>query len=140
MVYLLDEGSVFDAPLDKVWKYLQSDQHRHPSMKLISREVLPSGNVVEITGERNIGGRIVRTKVRNTVYPPFGIVQEHIEGPTAGSKAFVYYIPKGDRTGITVVGDFRIAGMDDESEIRKALLAQSQTTFDEDNDNLKKIK
>ena len=40
MVYILDEGSVFDAPIDKIWKYLPSEGHRHNSLKLISREMV----------------------------------------------------------------------------------------------------
>ena len=136
MVYILDEGSVFDAPIDKVWKYLPSDGHRHNSLKLISREMVNSNSVV-ITGERNIMGKMVRTKVKNTLYPPFGFVQEHLEGPTAGSRAFVYYIPKGNKTGITIVGDFVLSGMD-EKATRDALMAQFQVSFDEDNANLKK--
>lgn len=136
MVYVIDEGSVFDAPLDKIWKYLSSDQHRHPSVKMLSREV--TGNSVVLTSERNIGGKLAKAKVRNTLYPPFGMVQEHLEGPMTGSKAFSYYIPKGDRTGITIVGDFVIEGLD-EKATKEALLAQFQVTFDEDNANLKKM-
>jgi hypothetical protein len=138
MAYILDEGSVFDAPIDKVWKYLSSDDHRHNSLKLISREMVDR-NAVVITGERNIMGKIVRTKIKNTLYPPFGFVQEHLEGPTAGSRAFVYYIPKGNKTGITVVGEFVLSGMD-EKPTRDALMAQLQVSFDEDNANLKNTK
>jgi monoamine oxidase len=82
---------------------------------------------------------MVRTKIKNTLYPPFGYVQEHLEGPTAGSKAFLYYTPKGDKTAVTVVGNFVISGMD-EKETRNAVLAQLQVTFDEDNANLKNTK
>ncbi|MGD0177211.1 MAG: hypothetical protein ABSC50_10345 [Candidatus Bathyarchaeia archaeon] len=135
MVYLFDEGSIFDAPIDKIWKYLPSDQHQHSSMKLLSRE--STGNAVVITGERNIMGKLVRTKIKNTLYPPFGFVQEHLEGPTAGSRAFVYYVPKGNKTAITVVGDFRLEGAD-EQRTKDAVLAQLQVSFDEDNANLKK--
>ena len=135
MVYLFDEGSVFDAPIDKIWKYLPSDQHQHSSMKLLSRE--STGNAVVITGERNIMGKLVRTKVKNTLYPPFGFVQEHLEGPTAGSRAFVYYVPKGNKTTITVVGDFRLEGAD-EQRTKDVVLAQLQVSFDEDNTNLKR--
>ncbi|HYB67420.1 MAG TPA: hypothetical protein VEC43_03760 [Candidatus Acidoferrales bacterium] len=138
MVYILDEGSVFDAPIDKIWKYLRSDEHRHNSMKLISREMV-NGNAVIITAERNILGKMVRTKIKNTLYPPFGFVQEHLEGPTAGSRAFVYYIPKGNKTGITIVGEFVLSGMD-EKVTREAVMAQYQVTFDEDNANLKNTK
>lgn len=135
MVYLFDEGSIFDAPIDKIWKYLPSDQHQHSSMKLLSRE--STGNAVVITGERNIMGKLVKTKIKNTLYPPFGFVQEHLEGPTAGSRAFVYYVPKGNKTAITVVGDFRLEGAD-EQRTKDAVLAQLQVSFDEDNANLKK--
>ena len=138
MVYILDEGSVFDAPIDKIWKYLPSDNHRHNSMKMISRE-MTSSNTVVITAERNIMGKTARTKIQNTLYPPFGFVQEHLEGPTAGSKAFVYYTPKGTKTGITIVGDFVLSGMD-EKTTRDAIMAGFQVTFDEDNANLKNLK
>jgi hypothetical protein len=138
MVYILDEGSVFDAPIDRLWKYLPSDEHRHNSSKLISREMVNS-NTVAITSERNFMGKMVRTKVKNTLYPPIGFVQEHLEGPTAGSKAFVYYIPKGNKTGITIVGEFLLSGMD-EKATKDALMAQFQVSFDEDNANLKNTK
>jgi len=137
MVYLLDEGSVFDMPIDKVWKYLQSEEHRHPSIKMVNREV--NGNTVILTSERIIMGKPALTKIKNTLYPPFGMVQEHLEGPLAGSRAFQYYTPKGDKTGVTVVGDFVIKGLDDKAT-REAVLAQAQVTFDEDNANLKKMK
>jgi len=135
MVYVLDDGAIFDAPIDSVWKYLQSEEHHHPSLKLIGREV--TGNVVTITADRTLMGKTVRMKVKNTLYPPFGMVQEHLEGPTAGSKAFLYYIPKGEKTGVTVVGDFRLEGAD-EQRTKEAILAQMQVVFEEDNRNLKK--
>ena len=137
MVHLFDEGSVFDAPLEKVWKYLSSDNHQHPSFQNVKREV--SGNVVTITSERTMMGKQVNVKIRNTIFPPVGYVSEHVEGPTAGSKAFAYYTPKGDKTGVTVVGDFTIAGLD-EKAVRDAVLAQMQAVFDEDNANLKRMK
>lgn len=137
MVYLLDEGSVFNAPIERVWQYLRSEEHNHPSMSSVSREV--TGNTAIIAAERTIGGKRVRMKIKNTLYPPFGMVQEHLEGPTAGSKAFLYYIPKGDKTGVTVVGDFRLEGADEQST-KEAVLAQLQVAFDEDNANLTKAK
>jgi hypothetical protein len=106
-------------------------------MKMISREL--NGNVVVITAERNIMGKTAHVKVRNTIYPPFGIVQEHLEGPFAGSRAFSYYVPKGDKTGITVVGDYTIKGVEGEQAVRDAVLAGAQISFDEDNANIKKM-
>jgi hypothetical protein len=137
MVFILDEGSVFDAPIEKIWKYLQSLDHKHPSIKTLNREM--SSNSVILTSERNIQGKTVVVKVRNTLYQPFGIVQEYLEGPMKGSRAFLYYTPKGDRTGVTIVGDYIMSGVDDET-IRNVVGVQAQTVFDEDNINLKQMK
>lgn len=126
---------MFDAPIDKIWKYRSSDVHQHPSVKLISREI--KGNAVEMVQERNVG-KPMRIKVRNIMYPPFGMVQEFLEGPMTGSRAFQYFIPKGDKTGVTVVGDYLIEGLDD-AKVKEIVLNQNQALFDEDNDNLKKI-
>lgn len=134
MVYLLDEGSVFDAPVDKIWKYLQSQGHQHHSIKVLNREV--SGNSVVLTSERNILGKTVIVKVRNILYPRFGMVQEYLEGPLQGSRAFLYYIPKGDKTGVTIVGDYIMSGANEQT-IREVIEKQAQLSFDEDNENLK---
>lgn len=137
MVYIIDEGSVFDMPIDKIWQYLQSQEHNHPSFKMIAREA--AGNTVTLTSERVIMGKAARVKVRNTLFPPFGMVQEHLEGPMAGSRAFQFYIPKGKKTGVTVVGDYVIKGLDDEAT-RKVVLDHAQKIFDEDNANMKNEK
>jgi hypothetical protein len=137
MVYILDEGSVFDVPFGKLWEYLPSDAHKHPSQNLLSREV--QGNKVTITSERNVNGKMVRSKLEITLYPPLGIAQEYIEGPAAGSKAFTHYAPKGDKTAITVVGDFKIAGVTDEEGTKKAVMQMLQQSFDEDLEVLKKM-
>ena len=134
---MIDEGSVFDAPIEKIWKYMSSEDHKHPSFKNVVREL--TGNTVVITSERTFMGKPVKVKIKHTLYPPFGYVSEHIEGPTAGSRSFLYYTPKGNKTGVTIVGDFMISGLD-EKATRDAVLAQMQVTFDEDNTNLKRMK
>lgn len=128
---------MFDAPIDSIWKYLSSQAHMHPSIRVLNREVL--GNVVTLTSERTIMGRAAVVKVRNTIYPPIGMVQEFLEGPMRGSRAFQYYIPKGDKTGVTVVGDYVMAGAHEQTT-RDAVIAQSKKTFEEDNAILKTIK
>jgi len=137
MVYILDEGSVFDMPIDRIWKYLQSQEHNHPSFKMLGREM--EGNSVTLTSERVFMGKAARFKVRNTLYPPFGMVQEYLEGPMAGSKAFLYYIPKGEKTGVTLVGDYVVKGLDDKAT-REAVLAAAEVTFNEDNATMKKAR
>src|SRR5579863_2197679 len=111
MVHIVDEGSEIDLPLEKLWEYLPSDSHKH-SAKVISREL--QGNVLTLTSERDVDGKAVRSKLRITMYPPLGVAQEHLEGPTTGSKVFTFYTRKGNKTGITVVGDYQMAGANDE--------------------------
>ena len=108
MVFIVDEGSEFDVPFAELWNYLPSDKHKHPA-KIISREI--SGNVLTLTTERDIGGKMTKVTLRITMYPPLGVTQEYLEGPAEGSKVFLYYYPLGsDKTGITVVGDFKNRG------------------------------
>jgi hypothetical protein len=136
MVYIVDEGSEFDMPLEKLWEYLPSESHKH-SAKVINREV--QGNVITLTSERDVNGKAVRSKLRLTLYPPLGVAQEHLEGPTAGSKAFSYYTRKGNKTTITVVGDYKMAGANDE-DTRNAVMQMLGWSFDEDVANIKSMK
>ncbi|HEV2317810.1 MAG TPA: hypothetical protein VGV89_09610 [Thermoplasmata archaeon] len=53
-----------------------------------------------------MNGNWVATKTRLTALSPVGIAMEMLEGPMAGSKWFNVYTPKGNKTEITVVGDF----------------------------------
>ena len=136
MVYIFDEGSEFDMPLEKLWEYLPSESHKH-SAKVISREV--QGNVVTLTSEREVDGKAVRSKLRLTMYPPLGVAQEHLEGPTAGSKVFSFYTRKGNKTAITVVGEYKMAGANDDAT-KKAVMQMLQRSFDEDVVSLKGMK
>jgi hypothetical protein len=136
MVYIIDEGSEFDVPLEKLWEYLPSESHKH-SAKVISREL--QGNVLTLTSERDVDGKAVRSKLRITMYPPLGVAQEHLEGPTAGSRVFAYYTRKGNKTSITVVGDYKMAGADDEGT-RKAVMQMLERSFNEDVATLKGMK
>jgi len=136
MVYIFDEGSEFDMPLERLWEYLPSDSHRH-SAKVISREV--QGNVITLTSERDVDGKAVRSKLRLTMYPPLGVAQEHLEGPTAGSKVFSFYTRKGNKTAITVVGEYKMAGASDE-DAKRAVMQMLARSFDEDVATLKSMK
>ena len=136
MVYIIDEGSEFDMPIEKLWEYLPSESHKH-SAKVISREL--QGNVLTLTSERDVNGKAVRSKLRITMYPPLGVAQEHLEGPTAGSKVFTCFTRKGNKTSITVVGEYKMAGANDEST-RKAVMQMLEGSFNEDVANLKSMK
>jgi len=136
MVHIVDEGSELDMTIEELWEYLPSESHKH-SAKVISREV--QGNVLTLVSERDVGGKAVRSKLRMTMFPPLGVAQEHLEGPTAGSKVFTFYTRKGNKTSVTVVGDYMMAGADDEST-RKAVMQMLERSFDEDVATLKGMK
>jgi len=107
MVFVRDEGSVYNLPLDEVWKYLSSDRehseaHQHHN---VSRKELP-GDAGEASWEQEFEGKSERFTMRWTAFPTFGIAYEVLEGPFVGSKFFVYYRPRGSKTRVTIVGEF----------------------------------
>ncbi len=108
MVFIVDEGSVFDAPLDKIWKFLQTppDVHNHPANQNVEAEMQPDHSMITSFDNDGPGGMKVSNKIRFTMFPPAGMLAEYVGGPLTGSKMMQYYIPMGEKTG-TVVGDFK---------------------------------
>ena len=134
MVFILDDGAYFNAPLDKIWKLLEAhgvdgpkihpdDKHQKMEMTGDNAMVAEWDNVVE--------GRAVKTKVRFSLYPPLGTAGEFLEGPFTGSKFFNIYTPKKQRTYITVAGEWKSPTIP-ENELRKAVLSMLQKEFSED--------
>ena len=107
MVFVRDEGSVYNAPLEDVWRFLSSgpahaEAHHHRN---VDRKTLP-GNAGEYSWEQDFAGKAERFTMRWTSFPMFGIAYEVLEGPFTGSKFFAYYRPRGNKTRVTIVGDF----------------------------------
>jgi hypothetical protein len=107
MVFVRDEGSVYNAPLEEVWRFLSSSDehtlaHRHRN---VSRKALP-GNSGEYSWEQDFEGKPERFTMRWVAFPHFGIGYDVLEGPFIGSKFFAYYRPRGTKTRVTIVGDF----------------------------------
>ena len=137
MVFLNDEGSEFDAPLDKVWKLNQSEDHNHPSLKNPSQEMEGEHPILSYETQTPDGGW-VKHKVRMSVFAPVGIVFETIEGPMKGSTSFQIYTPKGAKTGITVVGEWKATGIPD-AQLQGAVKQFLETVFNEDRANLARM-
>jgi hypothetical protein len=138
MVFIFDEGSVFKAPLDKIWKLNQSEgQHIHPSLR--NQKAEEQGDRVILTYETAMpDGTWVKHKNRVTAFPPVGIAFETLEGPLEGSRSFQYYTPKGKETAISVVGEFR-SKVIPEADLKKAVMAFLETVFNEDQRNLARM-
>jgi hypothetical protein len=140
MVFILDEGSVFDAPLEKIWKLMFSHaEHNHPSMR--NFKVDPSGDPSSFLAswKSEYQGSMVPFKVKFVYFPPVGFAMDYLEGPLAGSKEFEYYTPMGDKTGITCVGEFKAVRMSDD-QLRAAVMYFYDKVFREDQDNLAQMK
>ena len=133
MVHIRDEGATLDAPVDVVWKYLNSGPiHAEAHRTIRNRTSQPAGeNAVIATMERNWNGEWVKVVSRMTRLPPLGMVQEFLEGPFAGSKAVLVYSPQGKKTRVDVFGEFTSPTIP-ENEIEKAALKWLAVSFDED--------
>jgi len=133
MVRIKDEGSQFDAPIDVVWKFIQSpDDHGRAHTGTRNQQVKPlSDTSMVISMEQNMNGQWVKVANRITVAPPLGMVIEVLEGPMAGSKMINVYTPRGNATGIDVYGDFMSAQIPAHM-LEPAVRGNLQAVFDED--------
>ena len=134
MVHIEDSGSFFDASLDKIWKLAEAHGKEldkiHPEMKNIKGEMI-SENCNVVSYDSDMQGQTIRSKIKITTYYPLGLAFEMLEGPLAGSKFFNFYIPSGNRTGVTVVGDFKSPSMNDEM-IKQVVKSFFDNGFDQD--------
>jgi hypothetical protein len=107
MVFLRDEGSVFEAPIDAVWRFVSSRDHHSEAHGHRRSERRPIGeNVGEYSWEQDFDGRPERFTMRWTAFVPLGVAYEVLEGPFTGSKFFLYYESRGARTAVSIAGEF----------------------------------
>lgn len=133
MVFVADWGSRFDAPVDVIWKYLQSDDDHGPSHKgrrNFDRKAV-NENTIVLSWEQDMEGSWVRLSNRLTFHPPVGFFVEAMEGPMAGSRFFNYYVPHGDKTEVVVVGDWDSKTIP-AAQLEKAVVANLEKIFHED--------
>jgi len=139
MVHVTDDG-IFDAPVEKVWKYI-NDQNGHAHSAISFTKVLEQkGN--SMTAElqvKNPDGTSHMETWKMTMNPPKSHFTEVLAGPTKGSKYTHTYTPMGNKTKVQVDGEFNVQGMDDASA-KKAVLSMFEMVFNEDNANLKNYK
>ncbi|TLX97912.1 MAG: hypothetical protein E6K90_10000 [Thaumarchaeota archaeon] len=139
MVYIVDEGSEFDAPIDKVWKLAQSEAyHKHSFQK--NQSVKMEGEAALLSFDTPTpDGRTIHQTIKITQVPPVGEILEYVEGDFAGTKAFNYYTPKGKKTGVTVVGEW-VSKSIPADQLKKMVMKNLETAFNEDQQNLKSLK
>jgi len=134
MVHIEDLGSQFEAPIETVWKFIESENEHgrsHANRRNAKGEPEPGGSM-RLSWEQNVQGNWVKVVNRVTVFPPVAMLVHSLEGPLAGSKFLMYYRPNGNRTGVSVVGDFHSA-MIPPAQLEPMVLASLEEAFNEDN-------
>ena len=108
MVYLKDEGSLFDAPIDFVWKYIFGGEAHDSAHKTTRNPKFEKVSDVTIiySSERLLRGKWAPDRMRISMFPPVSVVSEWLEGALAGSKLTYVYSPHGDKTRIDAYGEF----------------------------------
>jgi len=138
MVFIIDEGSEFDAPIARIWALTEDEGvHKHAS-QVTPKMSMDGENVILDFGTKMPDGSVMRQKVKIASLPPVGIVIEYVEGPLTGTKLMQYYVPKGKKTGITVVGH-ATSKMISDDQLKAAVMRGLEVLFEEDVENLKKL-
>jgi hypothetical protein len=133
MVHVRDEGAYFDGSIQTVWRYLNSGApHAEAHKSTRNSQLKPVGDYTNLlTLERNWKGQWVKVVNRVTILPPLGTLQEVLEGPFAGTKAFTVYTPEGDRTRVDVYGEF-LSPTIPPGDVKDAAIAWLDESFNED--------
>lgn len=140
MVHLRDDG-VFDAPIDKVWKYVNDSMlHQHTSFRT-TNVLEQKGNSMIVEADVNNPGKGGTHKEtwKFVMNPPKGFDMEYLSGPMKGTKHTHTYTPLGNKTKVEVVGEFHAQGLDD-AATRKSVLDYFAQVFEEDQAAMKRMK
>jgi hypothetical protein len=134
------EGSKFDAPLDVVWKYLQSPEAHGSAHKGTRNRAMKPINDTSfvVSWEQEMNGSWVKVANRITVFAPLGMVAEAIEGPMTGTKMFTAYTPQGAKTEVSIVADVQAPGMP-ESQLEPMIRGAWERAFNEDSAGLREF-
>src|SRR5438552_18238402 len=123
---LIHDGGVFDAPLEKIWRYIQDDTpglHKHraiPSTKVLKEEGNTVAQEMQIVNADGKGTHWATWRL--TMNPRRGYQGEATDGPTKGTTLSQGYTPMGRKTRLDVAGDGKGPGQDD-ATIRNMTLA-----------------
>jgi Polyketide cyclase / dehydrase and lipid transport len=134
VVRVRDEESRFDASLASVWQLVRAHRREmpsiHPTVRNVRVEQLAEG-IGLASWEMEFLGTPVTMRTRVVQFPPLGKLIEYLQGPLAGSKELTYYTPEGERTRVSVVGEYRSPTLP-EDDLADAVARWHAVEFDED--------
>ena len=134
------EGSKFDAPLDVIWKYLQSPEAHgtaHKNTRNRAMKPLTDTSFV-VSWEQNMNGNWVKVANRITVFPPLGMVAEAVEGPLVGSKMMTVYTPHGSKTEVSIYADMQSAAVP-AAQLEPMVRGAWESAFNEDSAGIREF-
>jgi hypothetical protein len=140
MVHIEDLGSQFDAPIEAVWKFIESpDDHgqSHHNRRNVEGGPDPEGGM-RLSWEQNVQGNWVKVVNRVTMFPPVAMLVHSLEGPLAGSRFLMYYKPNGSKTVVNVIGDFH-SRMIPANQLEPMVLGSLEEAYNEDNASLRRL-
>jgi len=139
MVHIKDDG-VFDAPIEKIWRYINDENaHAHSAVKVTGmRDQSEKGLTLDLQ-VKNPDGSTHTESWKIAMTPPTSMSTEVLSGPMKGTKHTHTYTAMGPKTKVVVEGEFVAQGMD-EASLKKAVLGMFDMVFKEDNANLQKFK
>ncbi len=141
LVHYKKDGIVlFDAPVEKMFRYMRVGDHKHASFKS-HKLVSVTGNVVTLNAEiYNPDGTTSGTTITHKLDPPKGLETMFTGGPFDGARFRHTYTPIGNRTRLDIEGDFpAFPGMSEADEL-KMIDGFFTSVFAEDNVSLQGIK
>ena len=134
MIHYKSDG-VFDAPVEKIWMFMNSEHHHHAAFKSV-RE-MEDGFEAEMA---NTDGTTSKASFKLKPTPPGGYDVTVQGGPLDGASFKHTFAPMGDKTRVEVEGDFKpITGMPEAAQL-KMIDDFFTTAFNEDNASLQKMK
>jgi hypothetical protein len=116
--YKNDGIATFDAPPEKIFRYMSVGGHPHAAFKS-HRLVSVSGNVVTLEAEVfNPDGSTFTTTIGHVLNHPHGIETTMSGGAFDGARFVHSYTPMGEQTKVALEGDFpALPGLSEADEI-----------------------
>ena len=138
--YRKDAVATFDAPVEKVFRYMSAGEHPHQGMKS-HKLVGQNGNVVTVAAEMyNPDGSTFTTQVTHRLDAPRGIETRMAGGPFDGARFTHSYTPMNGKTRVDIEGTFPAMPGRTEAEVLQMVDGFFTHVFAEDTETLKRWK
>jgi hypothetical protein len=114
VVFIVCQGNEFQGTIDKVWKLneilMKEPAKVHQNAIEYNIETVNKNTILQ-SWQTAIDNQITKNKMQFTTYHPLGVAVEILQGKLEGSKAFVYFTPNQETTGVNSSWKFQISNI-----------------------------